>query len=123
SISMVYRVDAENRKGRLDLEPLALANTRNGEIRPQGGREVTKAERNQIEDWIRSRQNALAEAEAQTPSAAIEAMNAAAHWVQSKASAAEIDTHANDLLLAMHDLRSQIVRRQADALKDTTSEN
>lgn len=112
----VFRVDAENRQGRLDLEPLAFANVRTGEIRPQGGREVTEAERGQIEAWITARQTTLAQREADDIAGAIEAINLAAHWAQTKASDAEIDAVAADLLLALHDLRSTIVRRQAEAL-------
>ncbi|MEL7107133.1 MAG: hypothetical protein AAGM21_14515 [Pseudomonadota bacterium] len=114
--ALVFRVDAENRQGRLDLDPLAMANVRNGEVRPQGGRNITAAERRDIEAWIAARQSELADRDAKIAPATVEAINAAAHWVQTKASAADIDAHANAMLMAMHDLRSQIVRRQADAL-------
>lgn len=114
--ALVFRVDAENRQGRLDLDPLAMANVRNGEIRPQGGREITPAERSEIEAWIAARQTELVGRDAKVAPNTVEAINAAAHWVQTKASAGDIDTHGNALLMAMHDLRSQIVRRQADAL-------
>ena len=119
--ALVFRVDAENRQGRLDLEPLAMANVRSGEIRTQGGRDITSAERREIEDWITARQAELADRDAKIAPATVEAINAAAHWVQTKASADDIDFYANALLMAMHDLRSQIVRRQADALDSDDS--
>lgn len=114
--ALVFRVDAENRHGRLDLDPLAMANVRSGEIRPQGGRSISAAERAEIEAWITARQTELAMRDGKLADATIEAINAAAHWVQTKASANEIEMHGEPLLMAMHDLRSQIVRRQADAL-------
>ena len=116
--ALVFRVDAENRQGRLELEPLAMANVRNGEIRAQGGRDISAEEHAEIETWIEMRQAALADRDAKTAEQTVEALNAAAHWVQSRASDDEISAHAEALLLAMHDLRSQIVRRQADALAD-----
>lgn len=112
----VFRVDTENRQGRLELEPLAIANVRNGEIRAQGGREITKAERAEIEGWIVARQTVLAAREAGLAEDTIEAINTAAHWVQGRASDADIAAHGDSILLALHDLRSQIVRRQADAV-------
>lgn len=114
--AMVFRVDAENRNGRLELEPLAFANVRNGDIRVQGGREITDAERAEIEGWVAARQDLLAGRDSEIAANTVEAINAAAHWVQTKASDEEIDAAAEAMLLAMHDLRSQIVRRQADAL-------
>ena len=111
----VFRVDAENRHGRLDLEPLAFANVRNGEIRPQGGRELTPEERKQVETWIAARQDTLADEEARGIAGTVEAINAAAHWAQTKATDKEIAEFAGDVLLAMHDLRSVLVRRQSQA--------
>lgn len=116
--AQVFRVDTENRQGRLELDPLAIANTRNGEIRVQGDRSLTDDERSQIEAWIAARQASLADDEAALPSRTIAALNAAAQWVQSRATDAQINAEAEALLLAMHDLRSQIVRRQADALDE-----
>lgn len=112
--ALVFRVDAENRHGRLELEPLAFANVRNGEIRAQGGREITEAETGAITAWIAERARVLAEREGAQAARAVEEINAAAHWAQTRASDAEIEAAAADLLMAMHDLRSVIVRRQSD---------
>lgn len=117
--AQVFRVDAENRQGRLELDPLAIANVRNGEIRVQGDRTLSKDERSEIEAWITARQKTLADEDAAVPAHTIAALNAAAQWVQSRASDIEIAESADDLLLAIHDLRGQIVRRQADALTKT----
>lgn len=110
----VFRVDAENRQGRLDLEPLAFANVRNGEIRVQGNRDLTEAERAEIEAWIAARQATLAARETEEIARCVETINHAAHWAQTKATDSEIEAVAGDLLLAMHDLRSVLVRRQSE---------
>lgn len=113
--ALVFRVDAENRQGRLELDPLAFANVRNGEIRVQGTRQVSEAERAQMEAWIAARRAVLAVREADEIARCVEAINAAAHWAQTKASDEEIAAVASDLLMAMHDLRGVLVRRQAEA--------
>ena len=43
-------------------------------------------------------------------------MNLTAQWAQSKASDAQLDAVTDSLLLAMHDLRSTLVRKKADRL-------
>ena len=116
--AQVFRVDAENRQGRLDLDPLAFANVRNGEIRVQGSRELGETERAEIETWIAARQALLASRESEEIVRCIEAINHAAHWAQTEASDAEIEAVAGDLLLTMHDLRAVLVRRQAEAKGD-----
>ncbi len=111
----VFRVDAENRQGRLNLDPLAFANVRSGEIRVQGSRALSEAERAAIKAWIAGRRETLRARDKAGTAAAVEAINAAAHWAQTKASDAEIEEVAADLLMAMHDLRTVLVRRQAEA--------
>ena len=50
---------------------------------------------------------------------AVDYLNLTTQWVQSKATDAQLDAVTNDLLLAMHDLRSTLVRKKADrVLKD-----
>lgn len=115
--AQVFRVVADDRRGRLDFEPLAFANTRNGEIRPQGGREPSAEERAEIEGWIAARQAELARREGEVVDRTIEALNAAAHWVQAKASDTEIAEVGERLHLAMHDLRAALVRRQGGAAR------
>ena len=41
-------------------------------------------------------------------------MNFAAQWFQSRAEPADVEAVANRLLLAMHDLRSTLVKKQMD---------
>ena len=43
-------------------------------------------------------------------------LNQTTHWVNSSAEDAELDDITDALLLAMHDLRSVLVRKKADRL-------
>ncbi len=114
--AQVFRMGTDARNQRIEMEPVATVNTRNGEIRPQGGRDLTEADRAAIETWLAARQAELSRRESGTGAATVEALNLAAHWAQSRASAAELDAVTDDLLLAMHDLRSVLVRKKANRL-------
>lgn len=110
----VFRVDTENRQRRIDMQPLAVVNVRSGEIRPQGERALTPADTAAIEAWLAARREVLAQRETDAIQRTLESLNAAAHWAQTRASDAELDGVTDALLMAMHDLRSVLVRRQAD---------
>ena len=43
-------------------------------------------------------------------------LNDTAQWVQSDATDEQIDEFADDLLMAMHDLRTVLVRKKSNAL-------
>ena len=111
-----FRVTTENRLGRIEMEPIATINLRNGEVKPQGGRQLTEADRAAIDDWIAGRRAVLARREADEIEATVERLNLAAHWAQTRASDEELDANTDRLLLAMHDLRSVLVRKKADRL-------
>ena len=112
----VFRVDAENRNRRLELEHIAIANIRNDQIRPQGERVLSEAEEAAIRAWMEARKAALAARELDDIHRAIDHLNHVAQWAHARASDAEIEAVADPLLLAMHDLRSVLVRRKADRL-------
>ena len=114
----VFRVDTSNRERRLELIEIAFLNLKNGNLRPHGGRELSLEDRRAIAKWQAAR-----EAQADTRAAfeteqLLEAMNRSAHWLQSQASPAQVEAVADRLLLALHDLRSTVVRRKADALRE-----
>ena len=53
----------------------------------------------------------------------IDHLNLTTQWAQSKASADDLEAVTDDLLLAMHDLRSVLIRKKADRLmKDEAAE-
>jgi len=114
--AQVFRIGIDARSQRIEMEPIAVVNARNGEIKPQGGRDLTGADRAAVENWLAARQAELSRRESATGAATVEALNLAAHWAQSRATDAELDAATDHLLLAMHDLRSVLVRKKADRL-------
>ncbi len=112
----VYRVDAENRQRRLDMQQIAVVNVRNGDVKPQGDQIPTAAERNEIDAWVVARRKVVEDRRIDDLLRTTDHLNLTAQWVQTKATEEQIDMFADDLLLAMHDLRSVIVRKKADGL-------
>lgn len=112
----VFRVDSENRQRRLDMQQIAVVNIRNGEVKPHGDQVPTAAERNRIDAWMVARRKLIEERRIDDLRRTTDHLNLTAQWVQSKATDEQINQFADDLLMAMHDLRSAIVRRKADAL-------
>ncbi len=112
----VYRVDAENRQRRLDMQQIAVVNIRNGDVKPQGDQIPTAAERNEIDAWVVERRKIVEERRIDDLLRTTDHLNLTAQWVQTKATDEQIDMFADDLLMAMHDLRSVIVRKKADGL-------
>jgi len=112
----VFRVDTENRQRRLELQQIAVANVRNGQIKPQGEHSPTAAERNEIDAWIVERRKLLAVRKVDDIKRAVDHLNDTAQWVQSDATDEQIDEFSDDLLMAMHDLRTVLVRKKSNIL-------
>jgi hypothetical protein len=112
----VYRVDAENRQRPLDMQQIATVNVRSGEVKPQGDEIPTAAERNEIDASVVARRKIVEERRIDDLLRTTDHLNLTAQWVQTKATDEQIDRFADDLLMAMHDLRSTIVRRKAESL-------
>ena len=112
--AFVFRVDTENRMRRIDLEQIAAVNIRNGEIKPQGDRTLSERDRAAISEWMSERRDTLARRGIEDIHRAVDHLNLTAHWAQTRASDAELDEVTDALLLAMHDLRSVLVRKKAD---------
>ena len=96
----VFRVDTENRMRRIEMDQIAVINIRNGEIRPHGQRELSDADLAEIKDWMARRNE----------------VNLTTQWAQSKATPEQLEAVTDDLLMAMHDLRTVLVRKKADRL-------
>ena len=109
----VFRVDTENRQRRIEMDQLAIVNVRNGEVKPQGDRVLTEADIAAIQDWLDKRVALLAQRDIDDIHRAVDYLNLTTHWVQSKASDAQLEEVTDSLLLAMHDLRGVLVRKQA----------
>ncbi|KZY00639.1 MULTISPECIES: hypothetical protein [unclassified Sulfitobacter] len=115
----VFRVDTENRNRRIEMDQIAVVNIRNGEIKPHGERTLSDADLDRIRGWMEERARLLALRDIDDIHRAVDYLNLTTQWVQSKATDEQLDAVTNDLLLAMHDLRSTLVRKKADrVLKD-----
>lgn len=110
----VFRVDTENRQRRLDMDQIAVINIRNGEIKPQGDRVLSEKDRQEIDRWMAARRETLAQRTLDDIARTVDHLNLTAQWAQSKASPDELEAITDTLLLAMHDLRSVLVRKKAD---------
>jgi hypothetical protein len=115
--ALVFRVDAGNRQRRMELVQIAVANLRNGEIRAQGERGPTEEETAAIRAWMEARAATLAARERDDVLRMVDQLNLTAQWAQTKATDDQLDAVTDALLLAMHDLRSVLVRRKADRRK------
>jgi hypothetical protein len=114
----VFRVDSENRNRRIEMDQIAIANVRNGEIRPHGDRKLTEADVATIRDWIADRVELLARREVDDILRTVDHLNLTTQWAQSRATDEQLEAVTDTLLLAMHDLRSMLVRRKAERLQD-----
>jgi hypothetical protein len=112
----VFRVDTENRQRRIEIDQIAAINIKNGEVKPQGDRVLSEVDIYQIEAWMAQRMALLAQRDIDDIHRAVDYLNITTQWVQSKASDEQLIGITDDLLLAMHDLRSLLVRKKADRL-------
>ena len=114
--AFVFRVDTENRQRRIEMDQIATVNIRNGETKPKGDRQLTEEDISVIRDWMGQRLATLAARDIDDIHRAVDYLNQTTHWAQSKATDAQLDLVTDSFLLAMHDLRSVLVRKRADRL-------
>ena len=112
----VFRVDTENRQRRIEMDQIAVLNIRNGEVKPHGDRPLTEQDLTEIRTWMARRSEQLARREVDDLLRTVDHLNLTTQWVQSRATQAQLDEVTDALLLAMHDLRSVLVRKKADRL-------
>lgn len=112
----VFRIAPENRLRRVELVEIAFVNVKNGNVRAHGGAVLTPEDHAAIASWLEERRGELAAREADDALRLADALNATAHWVQSRATAAEAEAVTDRLLYAMQDLREALVRRRAEAI-------
>ena len=116
--AMVFRVDTENRMRRIDMDQIAVVNIKNGEIKPHGDRELSDADQAAISDWLEARRAQLAERQLDDILRTVDHLNLTAVWAQRQATPEELEAVSDALSMAMHDLRSVLVRKKSDQLKD-----
>lgn len=114
--AFVFRVDTENRQRRIEMDQIAVVNIRNGEIKPHGQRQLSEEDLAEIKRWMAERATLLAARDIDDIHRAVDYLNLTTHWAQSKASEDQLEQVTDALLLAMHDLRSVLVRKKADRL-------
>ncbi|MGL5012194.1 MAG: hypothetical protein ACRC6I_20190 [Paracoccaceae bacterium] len=114
--AVVFRVDTENRQRRIDMEEIATVNVKNGNVKAHGERALSVAEETLIGAWLAARQATLAARDVDDIHRAVDHLNLTTQWAQTKASEAQLEAVTDALLLAMHDLRTVLVRKKAERL-------
>ena len=112
----VFRVDTENRQRRIDMSEIAVVNIKNGQIKPHGDHELSEDELEVIQDWADERIAVIETRDIDDIYRAIDYLNLTTHWAQTRAGEDQLEDVTDGLLLAMHDLRSVLVRKKADRL-------
>lgn len=107
----VYRI-ATGEHARLDLQQIAVLK-QNGEVKPSGKQTPTEAELSEIAEWHDDRKSEQKARDAARVDRLVGDMNAVAQWVQANANDKQIAQSAQPILMAMHDLRTTLVRRMA----------
>jgi hypothetical protein len=114
--AVVFRLDTENRQRRIDMDQIAMINIKNGDVKPHGDRDLSDHDMEAIRNWMAERMDLLARRDIDDIHRAVDYMNLTTQWVQSKATDAQLENVTDALLLAMHDLRSVLVRKKAERL-------
>ena len=110
----VFRVDTENRHRRIEMHEIAMVNIRNGNIKAHGAHELTADETTAITQWMKARRALLKRRDLDDIHRTIDHLNETAHWAQSRADDEDLEDFTDRLLLAMHDLRSVLMRKKAE---------
>ena len=113
----VFRIDTENRQRRIEMDHIATINIRNGDVKPHGDRQLSDADRDHIRTWMENRSKTLARRDIDDIHRAVDHLNLTTQWAQSRATDEQLEDVTDALLLAMHDLRTTLVRKKADRLQ------
>ena len=114
--AFVFRVDTENRDRRIEMDQIAVINIKNGQVKPHGDRELSDEDARVIKEWMDARTELLARRDIDDIHRAVDYLNLTTHWAQSRATAEQLEDVTDALLLAMHDLRTVLVRKKADRM-------
>ncbi|ROT96309.1 hypothetical protein [Histidinibacterium lentulum] len=118
----VFRVETENRQRRIEMDQIAVVNVKKREIKPHGDRTLSAEDIAEIEAWMTRRIELLERRNIDDILRAVDYLNTTTQWVQSNATDDQLEEVTDALLLAMHDLRSVLVRKKADRLLKTGGE-
>lgn len=121
--AFVFHINPETRMKRIEMTQIAVVNVRNGEVKPHGDYQLNDQDRSAIETWLSARRKTLRARKLEDVIRLADDINLATVWLQQSAERAELDEVAERLLLAMHDLRTVLVRKLAQAMqKDAPSD-
>ena len=120
--AFVFRVDTENRQRRIEMDQIAVVNIKNGQVKPHGDRKLSGHDREAIDAWMAERKSLLAQRDIDDIHRAVDYLNLTTHWVNANASDEDLEEVTDALLLAMHDLRSVLVRKKADRLMNSAKD-
>ena len=107
----VYRI-SDGEHARLDMLQVAVLK-RNGEVKASGKQEPTEVELGEIAAWYEVRNSEQTTRDAAQVDQLVGELNAVAQWVQADASDQQVAQSAQPILMAIHDLRTTLVRRMA----------
>ena len=111
-----FRVDTENRQRRIELDQIAVINLNKGEIKPHGDTQLTDEDVAEIRTWMAERLALLAMRDIDDIHRAVDYLNTTTQWAQSRATDDQLEDVTDALLLAMHDLRTVLVRKKSERL-------
>lgn len=114
--ALVYRVDTQNRQRRIEMDQIAVVNVKNGDIKPHGDRDLDDDDMQVLKTWLAERRALLARRDMDDIHRAIDHLNLTAQWAQSRATPEQLDDVTDPLLMAMHDLRTVLVRKKSEGL-------
>lgn len=120
--AVVFRIDTENRQRRIDMEEIATVNINNGKVKPHGDEALSAEEDALIAAWVADRRAVLAARDVDDILRAVDHLNLTTQWAQSKASDNALEQVTDSLLMAMHDLRTVLVRKKAERLLKAEAE-
>ena len=112
----VFRLDGQNRDRRVEYEQIAVINTNRGDFKATGDHDLTEAEESAIAAWMAERIALLNRRETDDIPRVIDQINLTAHWAQTKAGDDALEAITDDLLLAMHDLRTVLLRKKSERI-------
>ncbi len=114
--AVVFKIDTANRHRRIEMDQIAVINIRNDDIKPHGQHTLSDADKAEIERWMTERKALLAKRDIDDIHRAVDYLNLTTQWAQSKATEEQLEDVSDRLLMAMHDLRTVLVRKKADRL-------
>lgn len=110
--ALVFRINQANRKRRIEMQQIAVANTKRGDFKPVRDHVLTDHDKAAIQNWLSNRQERLHNRKYQDAEDLVDRLSEAAQWAQTEAAEAQLDALTDRLIFAMHDLRSVLIRKK-----------